>query len=73
MRTRLMPIASVVLTIPKTAIDSEKRTGTRSDAKTSRSHNLQTNRRRLSVEAKDAVFWDRELAGFVVYDFILLI
>ena len=27
----------------------------------------------LSVEAKDAVFWDRELAGFVVYDFILLI
>ena len=29
MRTRLMPIASVVLTIPKTAIGSEKRTGER--------------------------------------------
>ena len=52
MRTNLMPLASVVLTIPKTAIGSEKRTGTRSDAKTSRAHNLQTNRRRAVRRSK---------------------
>ena len=52
MRTCLMPLASVVLTIPKTAIGSEKRTGTRSDAKTSRAHNLQTNRRRAGRRGK---------------------
>ena len=28
---------------------------------------------RLRVEEKDAVFWDRDLAGFVMYDFISLI
>ena len=27
----------------------------------------------LSVERKDAVFWDHDLPGFVVYDFIPLI
>ena len=28
---------------------------------------------RLAVEGRDAVFWDRELGGFVMYDFISLI
>ena len=27
----------------------------------------------LFVESKDAVFWDRDLSGFVMYDFIPLI
>ena len=27
----------------------------------------------LSVEKKDAVFWDRDIPGFVMYDFIPLI
>ena len=27
----------------------------------------------LSVEHRDAVFWDRDLPGFVMYDFISLI
>ena len=28
---------------------------------------------RLSVDSKDAIFWDRDLPGFVMYDFIPLI
>ena len=28
---------------------------------------------RLKVDDKDAIFWDSDLAGFVMYDFIPLI
>ena len=67
MRTCLMPIASVVLTIQKTAIGSEKRTGERGPDPMPRRAELTISKRTvdgLSVEAKDAVFWDRELPGF---------
>ena len=52
MRTNLMSIASVVLTKQDAVIDCEKRAGIRSDAKTSRAHTLQTNRRRAGRRSK---------------------
>ena len=62
-----MQVASAVLTYPETAIGSEKQAGT-PDPMLRRAE-LTISKRTvdgLSVEGKDAVFWDRELPGFGV-------
>ena len=64
MRTHLMPLASVVLTIPEMAIGARSERGP--DPMPRRAE-LTISKRTvdgLSVEARDAVFWDRELPGF---------
>ena len=69
MRTHLMPLASVVLTIPEMAIGARSERGP--DPMPRRAE-LTISKRTvdgLSVEAKDAVFWDRELPGFGVRNF----
>ena len=73
MRTCLMPLASVVLTIPKTGSAARSERGP--DPMPRRAELTISKRTvdRLAVEGRDAVFWDRELAGFVMYDFIPLI
>ena len=68
MRTHLMPLASVVLTIPEMVIGARSERGP--DPMPRRAE-LTISKRTvdgLSVEARDAVFWDRELPGFVMYD-----
>ena len=66
MRTHLMPIASVVLTVPEMAIGARSERGP--DPMPRRAEFTISKRTvdGLSVEARDAVFWDRELAGFGV-------
>ena len=64
MRTHLMPLASVVLTIPEMAIGARSERGP--DPMPRRAE-LTISKRTvdgLSVEARDAVFWDRKLPGF---------
>ena len=69
MRTAMMPVASWVLTYSETTIGNEKREGERGPDPMPRRAELTISKRTvdgLAVEGKDAVFWDRELAGFGV-------